>query len=151
MTRMIARTLLLALVILASSASAAETPEWDQKKVTSLVKDLGAVVGQIQLTEGRADDPELARTRARVGEELKLLKHNLRYLGKLLSQGEDRKGSWPFAKYCEQLIRRVRRTAAEVPVLPEQGPNVEKAEALIAEISRYYGVEAPDVAAPPSD
>ena len=151
MSRTIACIFSLALAVLAGPASAADAPEWDQKKVTSLVKDLGAVVGQIRLTEGRVDDPELAKARAQVGEELKLLKHNLRYLGKLLSQGEDRKGSWPFAKYCAQLIKRVRRTAAEVPVLPEQGPNVEKAEALIAEIGTYYGVAPLDVAAPPSD
>ena len=151
MTRLIARTLLMALVILASSASAAETPEWDQKKVTGLVKELRAVVGQIQLTEQAVDDPALAKARAQVGEELKLLKHNLRYLEQLLATGEDRKHSWPFAKYCERLIERVRRTAAKVPVLPEQGANVEKADGLIAEISRFYGVEEPDVAAPPSD
>ena len=135
-------------MILAASAIAADAPEWDQKKVTGLVRDLGVVVGEIRLTEARVDDPALAKKRAQIGEELKLLRHNLRYLEQLLSQGEDRKHSWPFANYCKQLIKRVRRAAAEVPVLPEQGANVEKAEGLIAEISTYYGAITPDVAAP---
>jgi hypothetical protein len=136
------RILPVALVLLTGAASAAERPEWDQKEVTRLVEELRNVVIKIQLSEDvKGEDPAVAQARGRMVEELRLLKHNLRYLAQLLSQGEDRKGSWPFAKYCERLIHRVRRAAAETPVLPEQGPLIEKAEKLVMQIARYYGNE----------
>jgi hypothetical protein len=150
MIRSIVGTVALTLILAAGAATGATATPWDQEKVTGLVKELRAVVAEIQVTEKSVDDPALVEARAQVVEELALLRHNLRYLEQLLAKGEDREHSWPFAKYCENLIERVRRTAAKLPVLPEQEANVGKAEALIAEIGGYYGADAPDVAAPSS-
>ena len=142
----------LALVLLAPPVALAEEREWDQAKVGALVKELIGVVSTIQVTAKAADDPAQEAARAQVADDLKLLKKQLRRVDNSLTTGKGRTESWPQAKHAERLIVRTRKTASELPILPGQEANIDKANELIAEIGQYYGAEAPpDVASPPTD
>jgi hypothetical protein len=127
-----------ALIATTVSADHHETP-WDQAEVAKLAEEFVAVIGKIGVAQASAARAENSEARDLVKNDLAMLKHNAKYLARILKQGQTRKSTWPVANRCGDLVARTRRHAAETPVLPDQADNIARAEEIIAKIRGFYG------------
>lgn len=135
----------------AVETAAVETDPWNQEEVTTTAVSFSEQIDKLY-TLARIENYDNTRTMREVGflviEDMKVLRRMSRQLKSRLEKGEGKDETDQIMERIEIILNNLRVNMTRSPILEDRGPEIAKARETLNQLRAYYGIAAPDVAAP---